>query len=443
MLEIRKLLNILRDVVSEDHIVYTVAALITGFVAVGYAQLFHFAEQLSAAIFTTNPYYMLAVSPICFVASTWLVIRYAPGAAGSGIPQVMAAVQDVDPKKKSPLVEKYFSLRVLIIKILGSVICAMGGGAIGREGPTIQIGAGIFDLIARKFYLLKSRISEKYWIVTGGASGLAAAFNTPLGGLVYAIEELATPEFNKFKSYLITAVIIAGFSAQSITGRYLYVGYPVLGDVSLHLIPVTILLGITTGIGGALFAEWTRRLSANIYQQKVSKRLGFAALVGVVLALSAIFITEYSFGSGREAFQDILFDANTNTSVAVVFVRFVGPILTFASGVAGGIFAPSLAAGGAIGGFLGVFITDVNASMLVILGMIGFLAGVTRAPFTSFILVFEMTDRHSALFLMMLIALVATTVAKVISPTSFYTQTAADMLENKNKDVKRTEPELV
>lgn len=442
MLEIRKLFNILRDIVSEDHIVYTVAALITGLVAVGYAQLFHFAEKISQAIFHANPYYMLAVSPVCFVASAWLVIRHAPGAAGSGIPQVMAAVQDVDPKKKSPLVEKYFSLRVLIIKIVSSAICVLGGGAIGREGPTIQIGAGIFDLVARKFYLLKSRISEKYWIVTGGASGLAAAFNTPLGGLVYAIEELATPEFNKFKSYLIAAVIIAGFSAQSITGRYLYVGYPVLGDVTWQLIPITVLLGITTGVAGALFAEWTRRLTAKIASQKVPKRLGIAAAVGVVLALSAIFITEYSFGSGREAFQDILFGADANASISVVFVRFVGPIITFASGVAGGIFAPSLAAGGAIGGFLGHFIGDVNQSMLVILGMIGFLAGVTRAPFTSFILVFEMTDRHSALFLMMLIALVATTVAKVISPTSFYSQIAAQMLENKNKDVKRTEPEI-
>lgn len=441
MLDFKKLFHIFKDVISEDHVIYTLAALITGVVAVAYAKFFAAAEHMSLSLYNSNPYLMLIASPLCFILSVWLVIRYAPGAAGSGIPQVMAAVKDADPKYKSPLIEKYLTVRVVIVKILSSVVCVLGGGAIGREGPTIQIGAALFDIIARRFHLLKSRISEKYWIVTGGASGLAAAFNTPLGGLVYAIEELATPEFNKFKSYLISAVIIAGFSAQSITGRYLYVGYPVLGDVTLYLIPATILLGIITGICGGLFGHWTGRWTALVLNNSIKKRLIIAGGLGLVLALMGIFINSGAFGSGRETFQQILFNENVSASPSIVFVRMFAPMITFASGVAGGIFAPALAAGGAIGGALGYLLKDLNTNVLVVLGMIGFLAGVTRAPFTSFILVLEMTDRHSALFLMMLVALVATTVAKVVATESFYEVATNEMLARKNINIKTTDNE--
>lgn len=439
MIDWRRFYSLFKDVFKQYHLIYTLAALVTGFVAVGYAKLFELAEHMSHDLFTSNPYIMLIASPLCFVLSVWLVIRFAPGATGSGIPQVMAATEDADDRHESPLIEKFLSLRVIIIKIISSCICTLGGGAIGREGPTIQIGAGIFDVIARRFHLLQSRISEKYWIVTGGASGLAAAFNTPLGGLVYAIEELASPEFNKFKTYLISSVIIAGFSAQSITGRYLYVGYAVLGDASFHLIPITILLGIITGIGGALFGHWSGRWSRAIVQKSVNTRLLFAAGIGLLLALVGVFIHEDVFWSGHSSFQKILFDADIQSSPLIVLVRIFGPMISFASGVAGGIFAPALAAGAAIGGFLGHYLSDINTNILVILGMIGFLAGVTRAPFTSFVLVFEMTDRHSALFLMMLIALVASTIGKVVSANSVYTNMAKEMLERKNINIKTTD----
>lgn len=436
MINWKKLKVLLKDVLRQDHVIYTVAALTTGLVAVAFAEIFTLFEGLSLDLYNSNEYLMLIATPLCFVLSSWLVINFAPGAAGSGIPQVMSSLEDVDRRKESPLIEKYLSPRVLVIKVASACACVLGGGAIGREGPTIQLGAGIFDFFARRFAGARERLNEKYWIVIGGASGLAAAFNTPLGGLVYAIEELASPEFNKFKTYLISAVIIAGFSAQSITGRYLYIGYAQIGTFEVAMFPAVMLVALLTGFLGALFGKLCGQGSGILSSMRRNKRLLLAGLAGLIVALMGILIDHNAFGSGRETFKTILFDHEVNSSFGIVLVRFFAPLISFISGVAGGIFAPALAAGGAIGGFVGGFLPNMNSSLMVVLGMIGFLAGVTRAPFTSFVLVFEMTDRHSAIFPMMITALIATYIGKLVSNKSVYTEITELMLEHKTQNIK-------
>ncbi|HQS06831.1 MAG TPA: chloride channel protein, partial [Daejeonella sp.] len=147
--------------------------------------------------------------------SWWLVRHFSPYAKGSGIPQVMASI-DLSSPKTSSIIDKLLGFRILIVKIASSLVMAAGGAAIGREGPTIQIAASVFRVVNERLPLWIPKIAKKNVIITGAAAGLAAAFNTPLGGIVFAIEELTKTHFSFYKTAIFSSVIIAGLTAQGL-----------------------------------------------------------------------------------------------------------------------------------------------------------------------------------------------------------------------------------
>lgn len=166
---------------------FWIGALVTGLVAVVYAKLFLWAEQGSMYIFHKAGWFIFLFTPVCFVLAWWVVKRFSPFARGSGIPQVSAAIELSNPRHNYK-VEKLLGIRVIVVKICSSLMMAFGGGVIGREGPTIQIAASIFKKINDWLPAWYPKISKRNMIVTGAAAGLASAFNTPLGGIVFAIE---------------------------------------------------------------------------------------------------------------------------------------------------------------------------------------------------------------------------------------------------------------
>jgi len=131
--------------------------------AVGYAQFFVFAEKQSRKIIEMHPYYLFVVTPLTFLLGWWLVHRIAPEAQGSGIPQVMAAVETHKMPNQGPFIERLLGIRTVIVKVLSSGLCVMGGGAVGREGPTIQMGASIFHLVGRKSEKVSSHLQHDFW----------------------------------------------------------------------------------------------------------------------------------------------------------------------------------------------------------------------------------------------------------------------------------------
>lgn len=400
---------------------YWASAFLVGAIAVGYAKIVTFSENFAVHIFKTHPEYLFFISPLFFLASWALVHFIAPNAKGSGIPQVMAAIEMIEKNDDASKVDKLLSIKIILIKIISSAISLMGGGASGREGPTLQVSASLFYVAAKRINFVKKYISLEIWVITGAAAGLAAAFNTPLGGLVFAIEELATQHLNKFKSSLIVAVIIAGFSSQMISGPYLYLGYPKIAEVGMNFILPLILISISCGFLGALFAEIVFKmivLKARYFQSTRSLMI-ISASCGLITACMIVFIDHQFMGSGKELMLEMLFKDH-RPEFHVLVLRFFAPVLTYFSGGAGGIFAPSLAVGGSIGNFIASITTDTNINLCTMLGMIAFLTGVTRAPFTSFILVIEMTDRHSSIMPMMLSAVLANTFAKLVSEKTFY-----------------------
>ena len=329
------------------------------------------------------------------------------------------------------------SLRIIFIKIVSSIIMVFGGGVVGREGPTIQISASIFKKINDWLPEWYPKVSRRNMIVTGAAAGLASAFNTPLGGIVFAIEELTKTHLSFFKSALLTGVIIAGLTALNFLGPYLYLGYPALDGISpwilLAIIPVAIITGILSTEMCNLILFINKKKSGF---KKNYQKLIYAGICGLIVAALAVLIDSRMFGSGKEIMLTTLFSNNKHIEWYLPILRIIGPIISFTTGAAGGVFAPSLSAGASIGAvFSGWFHLSATSTNLVILcGMAGFLTGMTRSPFTSSILVIEMTNSHSIIFYIMLTALVANLISTFISRHSFYDHLKDNFLREINSD---------
>jgi H+/Cl- antiporter ClcA len=403
---------------------FWLGAFIAGSVAVLYARLFAWAELGTHFIFERANWSFFILSPVCFVLAWWIVAKFAPYSRGSGIPQVSAAIELSNPKHNYK-VNKLLSLRVAFIKIISSLILVFGGGVIGREGPTIQISASIFKKINDLLPSWYPKISKQNMIITGAAAGLAAAFNTPLGGIVFAIEELTKVHFSFFKSALLTGVIIAGLTALVFLGPYLYLGYPQLTGITawilLAIIPLALLTGLLGSIMGDIILYIFKKKSA---LKKNYQKIIYVAICGLIIASLAFFIDIKTFGSGKEIMVSTLFTEDKKILWYVPFLRIIGPIITFSTGAAGGIFAPALSAGASIGAVLAntIHLSSSATNLLILCGMAGFLTSITRSPFTSCILVLEMTNTHNVIFYIMISALLANLVATLISRHSFYDQ---------------------
>jgi H+/Cl- antiporter ClcA len=401
---------------------FWVASFITGLIAVFYSKVFLLAESNADSLFKSFHWLLFIVTPSCFLIAWWLVLRFEKFSGGSGIPQVMAAIELANPRDYVKI-RKLLSIRVIIIKIISSFFMILGGGVIGREGPTIQIAGSVFRKVNQFLPEWWPKISKRNMIMTGAAAGLAAAFNTPLGGIVFAIEELTKTHISYFRTALFTAVIIAGLTAQALFGPYLYLGYPVINGLSVYIFLAVIVVALLSGVGGSItgralvvIINWKNRL------KKKNQQVVFVLICGLVVAALGFFSNIEFIGSGKKVMTDILFTSNKFLPWYSPLIRMAGSIFSFSSGAAGGIFAPALSSGACIGSVLSSWmnLNDSNANLLILSGMVGFLTGITRTPFTSSIIVLEMTDRHNLIFYLMLAGMIAGMVSLLIDRHSLY-----------------------
>ena len=403
------------------------ASLLVGLVAVGYTKCFAYGEVILQQLLHWHRWTIFLISPFFFLLA-WLVTRwFAPNAKGSGIPQVMAAIELATPKFEKQI-DRLLSFRILVTKICSSLLMVLGGGAIGREGPTIQVAGSVFTMVRKWLPSSWPKLSDQSFILTGASAGLAAAFNTPLGGIVFAMEELARIHIRHFRTPLFSAVIIAGLTAQGFLGPYLYLGYPDVNGLHLSIFVAVAVTAIAAGILGGLMCKLILKISRWKKNFTTAQSIFFILFTGLAFAAIANFLNVAILGSGKVLMNSLLFTSEKTVSWHTVLVRFAGPILCFNTGAAGGVFAPSLATGASVGSYI-AWLFDAsgsNANILVLSGMVGFLTGVTRTPFTSAILVLEMTDRHSVIFHLMIAALLSNIAALLIDKHSFYEQLKKD-----------------
>lgn len=401
---------------------FWIGSFIVSLIAVVYAWLFHHAELMMFAIVAYKKWLVFFIVPAGFILSWWIVKKFAPYSKGSGIPQVVAAIELAAPETDKKI-SKLLSLRVILVKIASSLALVIGGGSVGREGPTIQISGSVFNVINKLIPNWWPKVSHKNMILTGAAAGLSAAFNTPLGGIVFAVEELTKIHFSYFKTAIFTAVIIAGLTTQQLAGSYLYVGYPQVAQLDVKEFFVVILIAAIAGISAAIMSKiimvilkLKSRLVTNIQQ------VAYLFIAAMLVACFAYFIHDSILSSGKKLMEHYLFSEDKYADGIIPFSRMLGSSISFTTGGAGGIFAPALSGGASIGSAVSGWFEFAapQTNVMILAGMVGFLTGITRSPFTSAILVLEMTDRHSIILHLMTAALVASIFARLISGRSLY-----------------------
>ncbi|MFC4930274.1 chloride channel protein [Massilia sp. GCM10023247] len=397
-------------------VVVMALALLAGLSVVGFTWLCERALDLFEHARQLAWWFPLLWTPACTAAIVWLTRRHAPGAAGSGIPQVMAALEPALPSEKRGL---FVSLRLSLAKALLTAGGLLAGLSLGREGPSVQIAAGVM-LQARRLLPKRSAVTVHGLLVAGGAAGIAAAFNTPLAGVMFAIEELARAPEQRNSGLIITAIVLGGLVAVSVHGNATYFGVVHSGAVGLALLLPGLVVALCTGIAGGLFSrlliaslgghgrDWMSRLRAR-------RPVVFGAVCGAVVAVIGVVTAGTTFGSGYEPTRAMVEGVTTMPALYALF-KFIATWLSAWAGVPAGIFAPSLAIGAALGNDVALVFFHAQVPALIALGMVGFLAAATQAPLTAFIIVMEMVEGHSMVLSLMACALVASMLARVISP---------------------------
>ena len=386
-----------------------------GLSVVAFSKLCDLAQQGFANVLAFNPWTPLVWTTACTAGVVWLTRRYAPAAAGSGIPQVMATL---DPAVPAEMRSTFVSLRLSVMKAVLTAGSLLGGLASGREGPSVQIAAGVMQH-ARRWLPPHPGISEHGLLVAGGAAGIAAAFNAPLAGVMFAIEELASRLEQRSSGLIIAAIVLSGLMGVSFFGNATYFGTIDVPTLHYSMWWPALLLVLASGGLGGVFA---RLLHASITGQgdrlgrwRAAHPVAFAGACG--LAAGAIGIASHgaSFGSGYGYTRGLL-QGHVDVPLLYVTLRVVATWLAVWSGVPGGIFAPCLAIGAGVGHDIAVLCgAQADASALIALGMAAFLAAVTQAPMTSFIIVMEMVGGHAMVLSLMAAALGASLVSRWIA----------------------------
>jgi H+/Cl- antiporter ClcA len=403
--------------------IFLMGGVVVGTAAVALAKLADQAQLAFALLLAHSRYVALVVTPLGFALSAFLTNRFFPNSQGSGIPQAIAARQLTDHAARGRLV----SLRIATGKILLTLLGLLCGASVGREGPTVQVGASIMFAIGRM-----SPRRQPGLILAGAAAGVAAAFNTPLAGIVFAIEEMSRAFEMRTSALVIGAVIAAGLTSLALVGNYDYFGSSATmlrHGADWLAVP---LCGIAGGLAGGLFSRVVIAMARGLpgAPGKLFKQqpLVLALLCGFGVALCGLASGDTIYGTGYAQVKAAL-ENGAPLSWNFGPLKLVATTLAAISGIPGGIFSPSLAIGAGIGANVAHLFSGAPVEAIMLLGMVSYFAGVVQAPITAFVIVTEMTDNHAMVVPLMAAALIAQATSKLVCPEGVYHALAQRFLE--------------
>jgi H+/Cl- antiporter ClcA len=403
------------------------SACAVGIAAVAFAKIADVAQLGLRRIVGVHSWAPWLLAPVGFFVIAWLTRRYFRGAEGSGIPQTIFALR-ADSGEAGELLLKP---RVVIGRVVLAAAGLLCGGSIGREGPTVHVGAVIVNGISRWIPKGHAEAQRHAMILAGGAAGVAAAFNTPLAGIVFAIEELSRSFEERASGTTLTTVIIAGIVAIALMGDYTYFGQPSVSTQASSITFALLLVAVVCGMAGGVFSRVTllcaSGLPGALGKLRRERPAVFAGLCGIGIAALGAWSGGLTYGTGYDEARSIL-ESNAHLSWNYAPARAIATLLSYLSGIPAGLLAPSLSVGAGLGQFMADHIGQSSAVPFAILGMCGYLAGVTQAPLTSFVIVMEMTAEHAMVLPLMLTAAIATALSKLITPPLY--QSLADRYSN-------------
>lgn len=386
-------------------------AILIGLVALLFSSLADAATELFHVMIRFYWWIPLVLTPTGFALFAWLTMRFAPEAKGSGIPQVMAATRD--PARG---LDRLASVRTAIAKFVLTIGTLLLGASVGREGPTVQIAASIMGY-AHRWMRIPLRSSV---YIAGGAAGVAAAFNTPLAGVAFAIEELAAAYEQRMTLLVMAAVLIAGMVSLGLAGDYVYFGEMRQTLSVAQAIVAVPVAGAIGGLAGGLFSRML--LSAATVPLRPlawlrARPVTLAASCGCVVALLGV-ATGLTWGTGYQAAHDVI--AGADVPLWFGLAKFVATLATAMSGLPGGIFAPSLSVGAGVGDVLRSIFPAYPSGAVVLLGMVAYFTGVVRAPLTAVIIISETTASRGLMMPLLGAALAADFAAQLVCREKLY-----------------------
>lgn len=345
----------------------------------------------------------------------------APEARGSGIPQVKTAFY---------LDSGRIPARVIPGKMFLAAFNIGTGASLGREGPTVQICAAIASLLGRVFAISRRRLQSL--VPVGAAAGLAAAFNTPIAAVTFTLEEILGDTAGKPLGSIVIAAVIASVIERAILGEHALFSVPAYRlNNAIELIFYS-LLGVVAGLAAAAFNESLLRLRLLFRRQKRVPQWSTPAVGGFILGILgiiALYVTDSAsiFGVG---YSQLSVELQGSLPLRILIVlgifKLASTVISYSSGSSGGIFGPALYIGGMIGGAVGIaanFILGDPATQpgaFALVGMGAVFAGIVRAPVTSIIMIFEMTNNYSIILPLMIANISSYAIATRLSPTPIY-----------------------
>jgi len=400
---------------------------ISAFIAIGFRYLLFFFQNL----FFYQDVSGVEVSPVNHDLGVWVIVvpaiggmlvglitRYAAREArGHGVPEVMESIA-LHGGKMRP--------RIVLFKALASALSIGSGGAVGREGPIIQVGSGAGSTIGQLLKLDRDQV--RILVGCGTAGGIAATFNTPIAGIIFALEIILL----ELKSRSFISLVIAAFFATTISRLFLgsqpAFEIPSYSFVSLYEIIFYLVLGVLAGITAILLIRLVYD-TEHFFDTKVPIPDQFKpALGGLMVGFIGYFLPQV-FGYGYDTISGFLHQEVVLTTVLLLFVfKILAFVLTIGSGASGGIFSPSLFIGAALGAAFGYIINapypEITAPVgaYALVGMAAVFAAVSRATFTAIIIIFEMTLEYSIILPLMFSCVIADLIAWSFSPDTIYTK---------------------
>jgi len=390
---------------------FWLGAVAVALIIVAFSRLSDTAQVLFQALLarggTFTPFLL---SPLGLLLSVWLTRRFFPGAQGSGIPQVIAALHMRDQRAISALL----SARIAVGKVLLTLLGLAVGASIGREGPCVQVGASIMDALGRFDHRPRPHL-RRALVLAGGAAGVAAAFNTPLAGIVFAIEELSHSFEARASGTTLTAVILGGITTLALVGNYTYFGVTsvalAFGPAWLAVLVCSLAGGLAGGLFSAILVRASRGLPGLSGRLVISHPFAFAAFCGFLLALIGWLSGDTTYGTGYTQARHLV-EGSAQVPWEFPFLKLAATVISYLSGIPGGIFAPSLAVGAGIGNLLAPLVPGAPVAAMVLLGMVGYFAGVVQAPITAAVIVMEMTDNQAMTVPLLATAMLAFAVSR-------------------------------
>ncbi|MCE0495961.1 H(+)/Cl(-) exchange transporter ClcA [Vibrio salinus] len=411
-------------------ILSVIVGVLAGFVGTYFELAVHFisdtrTEWLKSEISSHFPLWLAAflISAGLAFIGYYLVHRFAPEAAGSGIPEIEGAMDGMRPVRW---------WRVLPVKFFGGMGSLGSGMVLGREGPTVQMGGAIGRMVS-DIFRVKDDDARHSLLACGAAGGLTAAFNAPLAGIMFIIEEMR-PQF-RYSLISIKAVIIAAISSdivfRIIKSQDAVIDMPQYQAPAINSLWLFLVLGIFFGIFGVFFNKLVtifQDIFAKIHKNNRKRYLITGTLLGGFFGLTLLHVPELT-GGGIHLIPTLTTGAYSANFLLLLFLgRILTTMLCFGSGAPGGIFAPMLALGTLFGYAFGATANSmfphlgIDPGMFAIAGMGALFAATVRAPITGILLVIEMTNNYYLILPLIITGLGAVIFAQLLGGQPIYSQ---------------------